>query len=105
MEHAYPLMNIKIKKSTRNPKLVGIWFIFMVMFIIELLFYTWSRVQCVRFGYELSEVTDRQKQLILLQNNLKTEVAHLKSPNRIAKIAKDRLDLIMPKPNQMIVIP
>lgn len=98
-------MNIKIKKNARDPKLVGIWFIFMALFILELLFYTWSRVQCVRIGYELSDATDKQKQLILLQNNLKTEVAHLKSPDRIAKIAKGRLDLIMPKPNQMIVIP
>lgn len=98
-------MNIKIKKNARDPKLVGIWFIFMALFILELLFYTWSRVQCVRIGYELSDATDKQKQLIRLQNNLKIEVAHLKSPDRIAKIAKGRLDLIMPKPNQMIVIP
>ena len=98
-------MNIKVKKNTRDPKLVGMWFIFMTIFILELLFYTWSRVQCVRFGYELSDATDKQKQMILLQNNLKTEVAHLKSPARIAKIAKDRIDLIMPRPNQMIVIP
>ncbi|MBW2219878.1 MAG: septum formation initiator family protein [Deltaproteobacteria bacterium] len=77
----------------------------MALFILELLFYTWSRVQCVRLGYELSGATDKQKQLVLLQNNLKTEVARLKSPGRIAKIAKNRLDLIMPKPNQMIVIP
>ena len=77
----------------------------MGIFIIELLLYTWSRVQCVQFGYELSEATDKQNNLLLLQNNLKIEIAHLKSPKRISQIAKEQLGLILPKPDQLIVIP
>lgn len=98
-------MNRKVNANSRNPKIIGIWIVFMLLFITELMLYTWSRVQCVRFGYELSEVTERRAGLTLLQKNLKIEIASLKSPNRIAKIAKEHLKLTDPKPEQLIVIP
>ena len=77
----------------------------MAVFMAELLLYTWSRVQCVQFGYELSEAADRENHLLRLRNNLKIEVAHLKSPQRITKIARGQLGLTLPKPDQLIVIP
>jgi cell division protein FtsL len=40
-----------------------------------------------------------------LQNNLKIELARLKSPQRITKIARDHLGLVVPKPEQTIVMP
>ena len=98
-------MNRKVIDHARNPKLIGVWIIFMVIFIAELLVYTWSRLQCVQFGYKLSEAADRENHLLRLRNNLKIEVAHLKSPQRVAKIARDQLGLTQPKPDQLIVIP
>jgi cell division protein FtsL len=98
-------MNRKTQNNTQGPKIIGIWIFFMVIFIIELLFYTWSRVQCVQLGYELSEAAGKQNDLLLLRNNLKIEIAHLKSPKRITEIAKEQLGLTLPKPNQLIVIP
>ena len=98
-------MNRNVKTNVRTPRLVAIWIIFMVVFIAELLVYTWSRVQCVQFGYELSEAADREDHLLRLRNNLKIEVAHLKSPQRVAKIAREQLGLSLPKPDQLIVIP
>ena len=40
-----------------------------------------------------------------LQKKLKIELAHLKSPERIGKIAETRLGLIMPNAKQTIIIP
>ncbi len=77
----------------------------MVLFISELFIYTWCRIQCVKTGYEISKETDKNLKLITLQRNLKIEIARLKSPLRIAKIATKQLGLIMPKSGQVIIIP
>ncbi len=78
---------------------------FMVVFIAELFLYTWCRVNCIGVGYEISKETKKQQELVALQNNLKIELASLKSPERIAKIAKDQLGLIVPSKGQTITIP
>ena len=79
--------------------------IFMTIFLGELLFFTWCRVQTIGTGYEISKETQRHQDIINFQNNLKVELARLKSPERIAKIAKNQLGLITPTPEQMIIIP
>lgn len=81
------------------------WMVMMFIFIAELLFYTWCRVQNVQHGYEISRETQNQKQLLVYQNSLKIELARLKSPDRIAKIAKQQLNLIMPTTEKTILIP
>ena len=92
-------------KGTRKFRTTGMWMVMMSIFIIELLFYTWCRVQNVQHGYDISKETQNQKQLITYQNNLKIELARLKSPDRIAQIAKQQLGLIMPTTEKTILIP
>lgn len=98
-------MIFKPLKKTGDIKKTGIWIILMTVFIAELFLYTWCRVNYIGVGYEISQETQKQHELIALQNNLKIELASLKSPERIAKIAKNQLGLIAPTKNQMIVIP
>ena len=95
--------NVKNKKT--RPKPIGIWAIIAILLISELFMYTWCRIQCVKTGYEISKESDKNLKLSTLQNNLKIEIARLKSPHRIAKIATEQLGLIMPAPGQMIIIP
>lgn len=98
-------MSRKIRKNPRKLKETGIWLVLMFFFISELFLYTWSRVQCVGIGYEISKAANRQKEIVALQNNLNLELASLKSPARIAEIAKTRFGLKMPTSEQMIIIP
>ena len=93
------------KKKARNPKVLAACLIFMGLFITELLFYTWCRVQCIQVRYEISELGTHQEQMKRLQDNLKIELARLKSPQRIAKIARQQLGLVMPTSKQLIIIP
>jgi len=95
----------KTLKNTHTPHATVISIIFMTIFLGELLFFTWCRVQTIGTGYEISKETQRRQDLINFQNNLKIELARLKSPERIAKIAKNQLGLITPTPEQMIIIP
>ena len=95
----------KAGKNKRKLKTPIIWIILMTVFIAELLFYTWCRVQCVRVGYEISGADRHHQDLLTLQSNLQVELARLKSPERIAKIAKNQLGLTTPTPEQVIIIP
>lgn len=93
------------RRKKRNLKQIGLWGLLMVFFIAELLFYTWCRVQCTRVGYEITRTNETQRQRLRLQNNLKIELARLKSPARIATYARERLGLRMPTPEQTMVLP
>jgi len=93
------------RKTVRPQRITGIWMVLLTLFILELLFYTWCRVQCVNIGYQLNEETRRHQQLLKLQSNLKIELALLKSPARIAEIARTRLGLKIPDAKQTIVLP
>ena len=93
------------KKKTRNPKILAACLVFMGLFIAELLLYTWCRVQSMQTRYEISDLGARQDQMVRLQDNLKIELARLKSPQRIAKIAKQQLGLVAPTSEQLIIIP
>ena len=98
-------MASKNRKNMNPPRLTGIWMILLGLFLTELLFYTWCRVQCVRTGYEITEAADRHRGLTARQNELRIELAHLKNPKRIAEIARRELGLTTPNAGQTIVMP
>ncbi len=90
--------NKKIRRRTWLSILI------MALFILELFFYTWCRVQCIGTGYRISQELERQRQLLVFQSRLKIESERLKSPDRIAKIAREKLGLRPPKSEQIIVL-
>ncbi len=92
-------------QNGRDLKQAGIWVVIMGIFILQLLGYTWCRVQCFRVGYEISREGERHRELLAMQNGLRIELARLQSPERIARIARKDLDLITPRPDQMVVLP
>ena len=93
------------KRKTRNPKMLAACLLFMGLFIAELLFYTWCRVQSIQVRYEISALAADQERMLKLQDNLKIELARLKSPQRIAQIATQQLGLVAPTSKQLIIIP
>ena len=88
-----------------NPKMIALGLSLLCVFIAELLVYTWVRVQCVRVGYEIATLNKEQQRLSELQANLKVELARLKAPQRITRIAQEKLGLTLPAPRQMMVMP
>jgi cell division protein FtsL len=93
------------KSRRRPPRLLVLWIALLCVFIVELLIYTWVRVQCVRVGYEISALTKEQQRLTELQANLKVELARLRAPQRIIRIAQEKLGLTLPTSKQMMVMP
>ncbi|MFZ1986436.1 MAG: cell division protein FtsL [Desulfatitalea sp.] len=86
-------------------KQVMIWAAVLSLVIAELLFYTWCRVQCVGTGYLIAQESRKQQELTRFQNNLKIELARLKAPEAISRIARNKLSLAMPDPQQIVVVP
>ncbi len=94
-----------MEKDVRQIKNIRTWIVLLFVFIALLLVYTWCRVQYVQTGYEISNAVKINEKRIARNNNLKIEHAYLKSPERIARKAKEKLGLIMPTAKQIIVIP
>ena len=90
--------------KTRSAKGSTLVLLLMGIFLCELLAYTWCRVQCTRVGYDISRAVGEQEQLAVVQEKLQVELARLKSPERLANIAKKYMDLKMPSSRQMVVI-
>ena len=95
----------KKKRIKRNPKLAMAYLVVMAVFIAELLFSAWCREQSRKIDSDIIKQTQKARRLSARQGKLKIELARLKSPQRIAKIARDRLGLITPAPEQTIVLP
>lgn len=93
------------KKKQLSKKSMALWVILMVIFFSELFFYAKCRVECVRIGYEISRQQHRTRTLLTEQRSLKVELASLKSPKRLARLAETELGLSLPRQDQMITLP
>lgn len=73
--------------------------------ILEGLFFIWCRTHCIQTGYEMAQEMETYRSLIAMENNLRVEFSRLKSPERIAQIARTQLELELPNPERMYVLP
>lgn len=95
---------MKAESTGKAGRGTTLWLLLLAFFMAELFIYTWSRVQCVNTGYQISRASKARKEAEAVQKRLKVELAHLNSPARIGKIAKQRLGLTMPRAEQVVVI-
>jgi cell division protein FtsL len=72
--------------------------------IIMALLYVWSHTRMTELEYQVAEELSRKERLLEEQKRLKVEYATLKSPQRIEDIARDKLQMIYPDRNQIVII-
>jgi cell division protein FtsL len=94
----------KRRNSKEGHSTMTLWVILIVVFMAELLVYSWCRVQYVHTGYEITEARQESQVLIALQQELTVEEARLRSPERIRQIAEKR-GLTMPDLGRVFVMP
>lgn len=82
---------------------MGIWVALIVLFMAQLLVYSWCRVQYVQTGFEIAEARQTKQRLIELHRKLNIEEAWLRSRERIEPIAEER-GLAAPDPSKMFVL-
>ena len=69
------------------------------------LLHVWIRLQVVHLGYVLSTASKLHSYLEQENRELKLELATLTSPERLQQMAKNRLGMVEPEKDQVIVLP
>ena len=69
-----------------------------------LLFYAWQHFECIQIRYQVERLQSERTQAIELNQQLRLEVATLRSPMRVDAIARNQLGLTVPVPGQVAPI-
>ena len=96
-----------IKNKNTQISKVKLALIFAGLFILfaEIFVYTWCKVQVVNTQYAIADLRRETQRLQFAQDNLKIELARLRSPERIAVYARENRGLIMPTVGQFVNLP
>jgi cell division protein FtsL len=94
----------KVRPKGIKLNLLILFTLLMLFFIGGSLFYVWTRIQVIQFGYEISNALKEERTLTEANKKLRVEIATLKSYARIEKLAVEDLKMAKPKPEQVIVI-
>jgi len=72
--------------------------------LFGVLFYVWQHIQVVRLGYEIERLQAERLALVRQENELRFEVARLKSLRRVEEIGRRQLGLTSPVSGQVILL-
>ena len=75
-----------------------------VLFVVVLLFSGWQRVELLQHGYRLEQMQKERGDQEAINRHLRLEIETLKSPQRIERLATDKLRLVAPDNGAAIVI-
>jgi len=67
--------------------------------------YVWSNFERTQIGYDHSQLKKEEMRLEEINQKLKLELATLKSPRNLERLAIQELGLSPPKPEQIILLP
>jgi cell division protein FtsL len=87
-----------------NRNLIFVALVVALAFIGCSLFYVWSHHQIVSLGYEISQAIGEEQELLQENKKLRLELAALKSPRRIERMASQELGLVSPQKDQLIIV-
>ncbi len=79
--------------------------ILLGILVMEAMVFAWCRNRCVQIGYETTREMETKRSMTALENNLRVELSRLRSPERIATIAREKLGLELPNPERMYILP
>ena len=81
------------------------WLVIIIMILSStFLFYVWGKVDVVRVGYELDQLSKKKIVLEQEHDRLRIMYSQLTAPARIAKEAKMKLHMKKPDAGQVILV-
>ena len=89
-------------KSAQHSLLMPALFLLL---IISILFYVWTRVQVVQYGYKISAALREKEAAVIAHNERTLELATLCSAQRMEKRAREELGMDTPRKDQLIILP
>ena len=66
--------------------------------------FVWERVDMVRVGYQVERLKQEKMVLERERDQLRVKMSALSAPDRIAKVATERLGMVPPQRGQVIVV-
>ena len=66
--------------------------------------FVWERVDVVRVGYQVERLKSEKVRLERERDQLRVKLSTLSAPDRIAKVATERLGMMPPQNGQVIVV-
>lgn len=76
----------------------------LAIFVPGVLVYIWLHVQTVNFSYDIAKTQKQKRELLEMNKKLRIQLANLKSPERIERIALTQLGLKPPEKGQIEII-
>jgi len=73
-----------------------------VLVFLSVLLFAWQHFQCVRDGYRVEQLKTERAGLEEWNHQLRLEQASLADPQRIDTLARTRLGMVSPRPQQVI---
>ncbi len=78
---------------------------FMVLAGLSLVFaFVWERVDMVRVGYQIERLKHDKVLLERERDELQVKISALSAPSRIAKVASEKLGMVLPQQGQVIMV-
>ena len=75
-----------------------------VILMMSFFMFVWTRICVLNTGYQISEAIKTQESYLQENRKLKIERASLTAPSRIEKFAKNKLGMVTPQNNQVVVL-
>jgi cell division protein FtsL len=94
--------NLKIRTLHVRKALLVPGLLFLL--VMSLLFYVWTRVKVVQYGYEISAALKAREEAMLARNERTIEIATLRSAQRVEKRAREELKMNAPRKDQLVII-
>jgi len=77
---------------------------FLFLLVVSILFYVWTRVKVVQYGYEISAAMRAKEAAVVAHNERSIEIATLRSAQRVEKRAREELRMNAPRKDQLVII-
>ncbi|HET9961685.1 MAG TPA: cell division protein FtsL [Nitrospiraceae bacterium] len=68
------------------------------------LLFVWERVDIVRIGYHIERLKSQKVVLERERDELRVKLSALTAPERIARMASDKLGMVLPDKGQVVVV-
>ena len=86
-----------------RPRLLPLFACLAILLVVSL-FFVWSRITVVNLEYDISRLGNHMHEMEQENQKLRLEAAHLRSPERIERVARTELGLRMPTLEQVVII-
>lgn len=81
-----------------------LYFIFIILFALNIFAGVWQDIQITSYGYKIANLEKKKKNLQEEEKYYRLKIADLKSPERIKRIAMEKLGMIVPKKLEVITL-